>query len=425
VNILQRYILRELSVPVLLSIVFFTFILLIGQLFRFAEMLLVARAGWTIVLELVGVLAVSLLTLIVPMAALLGTIMGIGRMTAENEVLAIRVGGVPLWRVFWPVFAIAALATGVLLWASLSLVPGMIRHLSDRQTELQFRILTNLEPGKNYDDLAPRGSEVFLFFNERGERLPTDGEYTLRMKEVAMRVIGDVGQLTGSPKDSKKEAQAEEPQTLEMEAPRETVFFAREGLIEGNIAERSVRLTLFDGTLMPINRLVLNRETEEVLRREDRERETQISFGSITQKLSPRQDRRDIGRMDPRAAELSQLLQLTAAEPQVPMYERGTRLRLADEWETYLRARNELYNRISLPFSLLAFMLLAIPLAVEFRPTARTISFLLASAVILVYYLLISVAGALGMVNSSFTLPMYILPNVLIGGLGLFLFRRN
>jgi lipopolysaccharide export LptBFGC system permease protein LptF len=421
VNILQRYILRELSAPVVLSIVFFTVILLLGKLFEMAELLLLARVGWAVAGELIGIVALSLVVLTVPMAVLLGTLSGVGRMTGENEILAMRVGGVALGRVFWPYFIITAIFSCVLMWANWTFIPTLIQKLSERQTEMQFRILTNLEAGRNYDNLAPRGSELSLYFNERAEPRPGDGGYVLRMKQVAMRVVGEAGRLTGA------EVSGSAPRTegAIVEAPRETVFYASEGVIIGDLANRSVTITLSDGTIMPINRLLMDGETGNPIMRETRERETTLRFASMTQRLSPKQDQRAIERMDPRALRVEQLFELTKVEPTGPIRETGKRNRITDEWQTYLNARNELFQRMTLPFSLLAFSLIAVPLAVELRPRARTMSFLLALGVILVYYALNTLANAVGMTNSDYTLALFILPNIVIGGAGIILFWRS
>jgi len=421
VKILQFYVLRELFAPVVLSVIFFTAVLLLGKLFEMAELLLLAGVGWAVAGELLAIVAVSLVVLTVPMAVLLGTLSGVGRMTGENEILAMRVGGVALSSVFLPYFVLTAALSGVLMWANWTHIPNMIQRLSDRQTEMQFRILTNLDAGRNYDSLAPRGSDLSIYFNERGERQPGDGNYVLRMKQVAMRVVGETNRLTGaeiSGAGPRQNAQF-------IEAPRETVFYAEEGVISGDLENRLLTITLNNGTILPVNRLIIDKGSNQPVIRETRERETILRFETMTHKVTPRQDKQAIERMDPRALRVEQLFQLTENEPEGPIREVGSRNRITDEWQTYLNARNELYQRMTLPFSLLAFSLIAVPLAVELRPKARTMSFLLALVVILLYYSLNTLANAVGMTNSPFTLPLFILPNVVIGGLGIILFWRT
>jgi lipopolysaccharide export LptBFGC system permease protein LptF len=342
-------------------------------------------------------------------------------MTSENEILAIRMGGVSLIRVFWPFFLVATVATGILLWANWTLVPSLLQRLTDRKVDLIFRTMTTLEPGRNYENLAPRGSEISLYFNERGERQMGDGEYHLRMKKVAMRVVGEADRLTGARVAGSGPQWDEET----YQAPRETVFFASEGLIEGKAEDRTVTIVLNDGIISPVNRLVIDRATNMPIDRSSRRRETIIEFDRMTQTINPRIDATDVRRIDPRALRSEQLLELTRVAPEGPIREVGSRNRISENWQVYLNARNELYQRISLPLSLLAFALIAVPLAVELRPRARTMSFLVAILVILVYYGLNTFANAVGMTNSSFTFLLFLLPNVLIGGTGIYLFWRH
>ncbi|MCC7391734.1 LptF/LptG family permease, partial [Candidatus Sumerlaeota bacterium] len=120
-NILQRYIVRELVGPVSLSILFFSFILLLRQLFRFAELLLEAGVGFGMFMQIVMIVCVTLLIITIPMAALMGCMVGIGRLTNENEILAMRVSGLSLAKLFFPVFVIAGIGSALLMWSGFDL----------------------------------------------------------------------------------------------------------------------------------------------------------------------------------------------------------------------------------------------------------------------------------------------------------------
>jgi lipopolysaccharide export system permease protein len=114
----------------------------------------------------------------------------------------------------------------------------------------------------------------------------------------------------------------------------------------------------------------------------------------------------------------------TESEPEIPFWRDEKRGRVNGEWKKYTAAKNEIYQRYSLPFALPAFILIAIPLAVELRPRAKSVSFLIAMGLILVYYVMITWAGTLGARNHPLTPFAFMLPNFLIGGIGLLLFWR-
>jgi lipopolysaccharide export LptBFGC system permease protein LptF len=406
--ILQRYVLRELIGPVILSVIFFSLMMLLRQLFSLAEILLEARVGMAVFLELGAILTLSMLVLTVPMAALLGCLIGIGRLTAENEILAMRVAGISLRRVFYPVFILAALGSGALMWSGFDFIPNIVRTLVARQTEFQFRILTNLEPGRNYENLSPRGAEVFLYYENRAPAQPGDSPFTLRMEKVALRVFGRTGDLTGANVGSETNAKRGD----------ETLYFSSRGVIQGDLETRSVTLTLEDGIVLPVER-------------EERHREIMLRFDGLTTTLTPEGDIDRFDRLDPRMLTLAELRERIATPPTnpetgepLPMFYSETRRNLRSEWKAFLNARNEYYQRFSLPFSLLAFVLIAVPLAVELRPKAKTLAFLVALGLILVYYVMLTWAGALGMTYHPWTFAAYIAPNILIGAIGLVLLWR-
>ncbi|HMX62727.1 MAG TPA: LptF/LptG family permease, partial [Candidatus Sumerlaeota bacterium] len=244
-NILQRYIVRELVGPVSLSILFFSFILLLRQLFRFAELLLEAGVGFGMFMQIVMIVCVTLLIITIPMAALMGCMVGIGRLTNENEILAMRVSGLSLAKLFFPVFVIAGIGSALLMWSGFDLLPSMIQRLTDKSAELTFQMLTNLEPGRNYDNFSPKGSDIGLFYEKTMPRQAADGAYTLRMSKVALRVEGETKGLTGADVQSSKDGKKEK---------KETLFFANEGVINGELENRRVTITLGNGTIVPVNR---------------------------------------------------------------------------------------------------------------------------------------------------------------------------
>jgi len=54
----------------------------------------------------------TVLVFTIPMAVLCGTIIGLGRMGSDSELVAMRAAGVSTWRMLWPALALGLLATG-------------------------------------------------------------------------------------------------------------------------------------------------------------------------------------------------------------------------------------------------------------------------------------------------------------------------
>jgi LPS export ABC transporter permease LptF/LPS export ABC transporter permease LptG len=115
-RIFDRYIFREVFSHALLGLAVFTFVFFIPQLIRLMELVVrhSAGAGTTALLFLCTLPGV--LTFTVPISVLVGVLIGLGRMSADSEVIALHSLGVGLRRLLAPV-GVLALATGLLTLA--------------------------------------------------------------------------------------------------------------------------------------------------------------------------------------------------------------------------------------------------------------------------------------------------------------------
>jgi lipopolysaccharide export system permease protein len=98
---------------------------------------------------------------------------------------------------------------------------------------------------------------------------------------------------------------------------------------------------------------------------------------------------------------------------------------LTDRWQEYYAARTELYSRNSLPFAVFAFVFLAVPLAIEIRPRAKSVAFLVAIVLIVVYYAIMAWSNAVGSGGSDLAWLAAMCPNLAIISIGGILFWRT
>lgn len=414
-------------VPVFLSVIFFILMMLLRQLFEMAEILLEAQVDWTTLVELLTIFVISTLNVTVPMATLLGVLIGISRLTNDNEILALRVHGISIVRVFYPLLILAFAGAGGLMYMSFQVIPKAFQNLEERQAQISFEILTNLQPGRNHEGLSPEGADLYLYFNAAGERQPDDPRYSLRMEGVAMRLKGEAAEITGADVSGRDRDRRDAEGRPVYAGEQETLLFAREGVIIGDIDAYTFTIRLEKGSLIPLNRMIFTEENgdEVPLYRENREQDTLVSFATLEKTIAPE---RQGGREQARSRSLSaeQLIAIFQNPPEGEFWEDQSRGRVEREWRDYTAARNELFQRLTLPFALPAFVLIAIPLALELRPRAKSVSFLMAIALIVVYYVLVAWAGAAG-AKSRDALPsllLFLSPNVLLGGLGAILFWK-
>ncbi len=419
-GILQRYVLKELAAPTVVSLAFFTVLLLLRHFFTLAEFLLNASVGFGLLVELSAIIVVTLFSLTIPMAALLGVLIGIGRMTAENEVLAIRVAGISLGPIFLPVFILAALTSVLLAWGNRELFPRLANRIESQQRQIQFELLTNLKPGTWYSNLSPKGSNLTIYFDEAAPREPADGPYVLRMKHIAIQAEGDLASPgSGNPKEA-KDAKGSE---------REAFIFAESGKLTGDLATGALTVELQNGTLIPIKgKDVLKsrkgKAAKAVPPTNGEDDSLVISFTRMSKVVQPQVEEEE-DQVDPRRMTYGQLREVVDREPTVPKKKKATDKKFAEEWQAYYAARTEIQTRNSFPFSVLAFVLLGVPLAIEIRPRAKSVAFLIAIALIMAYYGMSVWARAVGTSGSDLAWAASLLPNVGIGGIGLFMFWRT
>src|SRR5437667_1071071 len=136
-RILTRYILREIASHSLLGLLIFSFVIYIKHLGYVLE--LVVRHDLPL-LKILSVFALPLpaiLVLTIPMAVLVGTLIGLSRMAADGEVIAVRASGIGLAQFVLPVMLYALLGWGLAGWMSLSLAPAAGRELVHMQASLK------------------------------------------------------------------------------------------------------------------------------------------------------------------------------------------------------------------------------------------------------------------------------------------------
>jgi LPS export ABC transporter permease LptF/LPS export ABC transporter permease LptG len=114
---LERYVFREVLSPTILGLALYILVFLMNALFDMAELVIKKDIPLHVVGRLLGYLMPRILEMTLPMALLLGILIGIGRLSADSELIALRASGVSYRRVLLPVMALA----GILFAGSLAL----------------------------------------------------------------------------------------------------------------------------------------------------------------------------------------------------------------------------------------------------------------------------------------------------------------
>ncbi len=159
---LDRYIVAEITGPLALGFLVYTFILLLRFLFQSAEMII--RRGLPV--ELVGELLLltlpNIVVLTIPMSLLFGILIAVGRLASDSELVALRASGVSLLSLYRPVLLLSAALTT----ANTALMVYALPWGNSSLQQLRLDILTQtvaqqVQPRVFYEEWEPYVVYVF------------------------------------------------------------------------------------------------------------------------------------------------------------------------------------------------------------------------------------------------------------------------
>jgi LPS export ABC transporter permease LptG/LPS export ABC transporter permease LptF len=146
VRILTRYILGEILSHALIGCVIFTFILFMKELPRILEMVVHNSSTFVSVAEIILFMLPNFFMLTIPMAVLVGVLLGYSRLAADSEVIAMRASGLGIGY-FVRVASIVAIGGTLLgLANSLLLAPRANQAILAMNKELASQASYEIEP---------------------------------------------------------------------------------------------------------------------------------------------------------------------------------------------------------------------------------------------------------------------------------------
>jgi LPS export ABC transporter permease LptF/LPS export ABC transporter permease LptG len=365
-RLVSRAVVREIWPPFLLGFAAYTFLLLVRTIFLLTDFFVRRSASAGEVLWMVLLSIPWIVVLTIPMAFLLAVLVGVGRLSAESELVALRSCGVGPGAVYRPVLAAGALlAVGVFLIYNVVL-PRTNDLLTETMARMAATSLVNLVSPRTFRQPRPG---ITLFF----DRVGPDG----RSLEGVFLKVGEE----------------------DAAADRDQIIVAKRGAL--HLEEDRLWLDLESSTVHELSpsspsryRVSWNR-TQRILFAGDVARDSRARV-SYEKGL--------------RAQSFAELLRSAAkARTESP--------------ERYRLARVEIQKKLAIPLACLAFGLVGIPLAETSRRGGRGSSFALSLAILVGYYVLLS-GGETWAQNGSLSpeLAMW-LPNLGLAVLGLSLLR--
>jgi len=164
-RILDRYVCREVVSHALLGLAVFTFVFFVPQLVQLMGLIVqhATTAPETALLFLSSFPPVLVFTL--PMSMLVGVLIGLGRLSADSEIVALNASGVSLRRLLVPIGAIALTATIFAFAITLWLGPRSLRTLRSLEIHLLASQASFAVQPRVFDERFPR---VVLYVQDVG-----------------------------------------------------------------------------------------------------------------------------------------------------------------------------------------------------------------------------------------------------------------
>ena len=170
---LTLYVLSELGSATFVGITVWTAILMMNNFFFIARQAIQKDLGLGVTLQLVVLNIPSLLVLAIPIGTLLGSLIAIGRLSADGEIVALQASGLGPFQQLRPMAIHGCLAMGLSLtvylllqpWASYELHGIQARILTSRNvtSEIQPRVFFDALPGYVlFVDEMPAGTQGLL-----------------------------------------------------------------------------------------------------------------------------------------------------------------------------------------------------------------------------------------------------------------------
>lgn len=208
--ILDRYIIKEIIPNILIGLLVFTFVMLMNQILLLAETLITRDVPFVNIFLIIYYSLPALLVLTIPMAVLLGVLLGLGRLGSDSELTVMRASGISLYRILAPILVLAffcwLLCTYLIRvavpWGNYQFSRFMYSIITTNATsELKPRVFYNKFPGRTlyvqdipskeqnwkgvfiYDETQPEKPKLILAKEGKVDSKPANNEMQLELKE--------------------------------------------------------------------------------------------------------------------------------------------------------------------------------------------------------------------------------------------------
>lgn len=199
-RILRNYILRELLGPFISSLIVFTFVMLMGNIIKLADMVINKGVGLIAVSRLVIYLLPYLFTYTIPMSLLTAILLSFGRLSADNEITAMRANGISVYRICLPTIILALIFSLICVIINDKAIPKA--HFASRKALIEMgskNPAAALEPGTF---ITTANNYIMFIYGMKKNKLSNIRIYQPQENQLTRTIIAKEGEFV--PTDDKK-----------------------------------------------------------------------------------------------------------------------------------------------------------------------------------------------------------------------------
>jgi lipopolysaccharide export system permease protein len=385
---LHLYLLRQVLATLVMTVLVFTFVLVLGNILKVVLGWLVSgQAPLSIVVEAVALLIPFAIGYALPMGMLTATLLVFGRFSADQELTAARAGGISLVSLSAPILIFSLLLCGLSAWANLELAPKSRAAFRGLEAKFAASLTTQfataqLPEGRHIKDLERQGI-IFYIGKNRGRNL----------EDVVIYHLGD---RTNAPSS----------------------FFAKRGRVESQWAGTNQLIVL---NLFEVQGVRMDGDQAHVTSSE----QLQYAFnpGELTESRSKRVALRHLSFRELQA----ELREIEASVRQRSREHSGpAQTKFIDQQLTQLTTpvHLQMQRQLAFSFASFGFALIGIPLGIRAQRRETNVGFALSLVLVMAYYGLILLALSLEKQPQFHPELLVWLPNFLFQGIGAYLLWR-
>lgn len=369
-NIIDRYIGKQVLLATFFAVMVLSVVLVLGNIFKELLSQLVERPDISLgfVIRFMLYILPFSLSLTIPWGFLTAILLIFGRLSADNELVSLRMAGLSMARICASIGVVTLGLTGLCFWLNMSVAPAMKQKLTVMLPNMIFNLAKNNPDGLFKDQQVMTDIPGHMVYAEKTE----DGLVNFQMIKLDERQRPEVFVIAKKVKLLSEMNEGTPALVLEMQ---DAYFELKSDPDPRNFTEAQPYFAEFAPMSISLDRLK---------KKDGKVKPETLGFSALMKEL----DKDDL--------------------------ERGQRSSL----------RTEVSLRFSFSLACATLALIGVPLGITAQRRETSIGFAMSLLVGIVYFLLMTIAEMMRDKEHLYPHILVWLPNLIFLGLGFFLFRR-